>query len=419
MRSRSSFKNNKTMEMEKPVLKDEPHLSGAYIRSLVKQLSSSKSKDPMNMKSPNLAHGDRLPLDLAKHGECHSEVQQQQPPPRPSQSQPPKKQVRRRLHTSRPYQERLLNMAEARREIVTALKLHRASMKQANEQQQQQQRQHQLPSVPSALQTSPPTLEEPHQELIDSRRNVRTYPSNYTFSNYLPDPSFSRFVYPSSLAWAYPSIPHLSIDNLNLPLPNQPLGLNLNIQGFSDIDISFCNNHNKNPPIQSSPSPPPSSSHSYSYSSPSTVSGLKLPSVSNMPPCVSEVVSDPVSSILHPVMDDKEIAEIRSIGEQYDMEWNDTMNLVTSAWWSKFLKHMEESPNKRMRGLNEDGFHVFDEALDIPSWLNDGSVGDGKDNYLLQQQMDDYCHTKDYLKDVTLPWLDIGEIDGWDAEWLS
>jgi hypothetical protein len=49
----------------------------------------------------------------------------------------PKKQVRRRLHTSRPYQERLLNMAEARREIVTALKIHRASSRQDKEQQKQ------------------------------------------------------------------------------------------------------------------------------------------------------------------------------------------------------------------------------------------------------------------------------------------
>nr|VDC79144.1 unnamed protein product [Brassica rapa] len=48
-----------------------------------------------------------------------------------TQTQTHKKQVRRRLHTSRPYQERLLNMAEARREIVTALKQHRASMRQA------------------------------------------------------------------------------------------------------------------------------------------------------------------------------------------------------------------------------------------------------------------------------------------------
>ncbi|GJN40874.1 hypothetical protein PR202_gn00288 [Eleusine coracana subsp. coracana] len=60
----------------------------------------------------------------------------------PPQQQPHKKQVRRRLHTSRPYQERLLNMAEARREIVTALKIHRASMRQAKEQQQQMMQLH-------------------------------------------------------------------------------------------------------------------------------------------------------------------------------------------------------------------------------------------------------------------------------------
>ncbi|KAG4953810.1 hypothetical protein JHK87_039404 [Glycine soja] len=48
------------------------------------------------------------------------------------QQQHHKKQVKRRLHTCRPYQERLLNMAEARREIATALKYHREAMRQAN-----------------------------------------------------------------------------------------------------------------------------------------------------------------------------------------------------------------------------------------------------------------------------------------------
>jgi hypothetical protein len=62
----------------------------------------------------------------------HSQPQQ----PASSQTTPaPKKQVRRRLHTSMPYQERLLNMAEARREVVTDLKIHRASMRHDKEQQ--------------------------------------------------------------------------------------------------------------------------------------------------------------------------------------------------------------------------------------------------------------------------------------------
>ncbi|KAL9330809.1 hypothetical protein ACSQ67_000419 [Phaseolus vulgaris] len=49
-----------------------------------------------------------------------------------------RRQARRRL-TNRPYQENLMNMAEARKEIVTATKYHRATMKRANEHQQLQQ----------------------------------------------------------------------------------------------------------------------------------------------------------------------------------------------------------------------------------------------------------------------------------------
>ncbi|KAJ0491796.1 hypothetical protein HanIR_Chr12g0567721 [Helianthus annuus] len=51
-------------------------------------------------------------------------MQQESPPPLPH-----KKQVRRRNHTNKPYQERFLDMAEATREIVTTIKFHRASMK--------------------------------------------------------------------------------------------------------------------------------------------------------------------------------------------------------------------------------------------------------------------------------------------------
>ncbi|CAH8390811.1 unnamed protein product [Eruca vesicaria subsp. sativa] len=92
-----------------------------------------------------------------------------------TQTQTHKKQVRRRLHTSRPYQERLLNMAEARREIVTALKHHRASMRQAT--------------------TTPPPPSPP-----------------------LPD----------SFSWS-------NSHDLNFLLPHQPLGLNLNFHDFDDF----------------------------------------------------------------------------------------------------------------------------------------------------------------------------------------
>ena len=127
-------------------LKQEPHLSGAYIRSLVKQLTSSRTKDPLNPKD----HDDSLENSTKLDDNLCSDTQLSSPQPAAAPPQIKKKQVRRRLHTSRPYQERLLNMAEARREIVTALKFHRASMKQ--QQQQQQQQSH---TEPQSLQTWP------------------------------------------------------------------------------------------------------------------------------------------------------------------------------------------------------------------------------------------------------------------------
>lgn len=191
-------------------LKEEPHLSGAYIRSLVKQLTSSRTKDPMNPKDRGCVDDDGFSgQNMTKFGEGLSEKQQSQQPQQPQQH---KKQVRRRLHTSRPYQERLLNMAEARREIVAALKFHRASMKKANEQQQQQNQQenHQQSSLPGQILTAPCFEQEGK---IKSRRNPRIYPSNMgNFSNYLDSFSCSSFSHapppppppPHPFSWSTP-----------------------------------------------------------------------------------------------------------------------------------------------------------------------------------------------------------------------
>ncbi|KAE8689064.1 hypothetical protein F3Y22_tig00110944pilonHSYRG00017 [Hibiscus syriacus] len=100
--------------------KQEPHLSGAYIRSLVRQLTLARcTKDPESVDG----FGAR---NLTKLGDGFSETpqsQSQQPEPPPPQQHRKQVRNRRRVHTSRPYQERLINMAEARREIVTALNL--------------------------------------------------------------------------------------------------------------------------------------------------------------------------------------------------------------------------------------------------------------------------------------------------------
>ncbi|OAY26950.1 uncharacterized protein LOC110602862 [Manihot esculenta] len=416
MKGRSSSKQEtkQGMQIDKHNrLKEEPHLSGAYIRSLVKQLTSSRTKDPMNPKDRGCVDDDGFSgQNMTKFGEGLSEKQQSQQPQQPLQH---KKQVRRRLHTSRPYQERLLNMAEARREIVAALKFHRASMKKANEQQQQQNQQenHQQSSLPGQILTAPCFEQEGK---IKSRRNPRIYPSNMgNFSNYLDSFSCSSFSHapppppPHPFSWSTPPNLSLSVtdENLNFPLPNQTLGLNLNFQDFNDLDTTLYHSSNNPSSVYSSSSP-----SSFSSPSPSlSIATEEIPSKpqEGMPLAVSELnESSYGGGSLHQVMDDEEMAEIRSIGELHQMEWNDTMNLVTSAWWFKFLKTMDSDPEVK---TEDDCYHPFDQIMEFPAWLN---ANDG----CLQQHFDDYC-SQDYYHDQALPCMDIGEIEGMDGEWLA
>ncbi|KAL8499342.1 hypothetical protein ACS0TY_022357 [Phlomoides rotata] len=121
---------------------------------------------------------------------------------------PQKKQVRRRLHTRKPYQEKLLNMAEARREIVTALKLHRASMK------------HKV---------------QPDEAALPQNNNI-FYNSQYY--NY---------------CWAVaPPPPMIFQENVDFVLPDRTLGLNLNLEDFVTSTPSSIYS-----PSTSSSSPPP------------------------------------------------------------------------------------------------------------------------------------------------------------------
>ncbi|XP_074588916.1 uncharacterized protein LOC141844824 [Curcuma longa] len=248
---------------------------------------------------------------------------------------PPKKQVRRRLHTTRPYQERWFNMAEARREIVAALKLHRASMKQAYEHQ-------------SMAATSTLRRRRSHELVVDSIRNSMNHPPDRTLANYFHASPFS----PVSI-----------LDQLNFSLPDQPLGLNLNLQNFQNLDTSIYHSiHNPTP------------------AEPSSSQAL----LSQQSSHVGEF--DPSSVSLHQAIDEEEMAEIQSIGEQHDMEWNDKLNLATSAWWSKFLKNMEGGIDEDHRGANGE---------------------DAKESSLFQQHLDDYFHVDDYLQDATLELLEI------------
>ncbi|KAG6770438.1 hypothetical protein POTOM_026120 [Populus tomentosa] len=159
-----------------------------------------------------------------------------------------------------------------------------------------------------------------------------------------------------------------------------------------------------NPPSVYSSSSPSSSS----FPSPFTATE-EIPSVSNtcegMPPAAFDVTDSYGGAGLHQVMDDEEMAEIRSIGEQHQMEWNDTMNLVTSAWWFKFMKTMELDPEVK---TEDDGCHPFEQVMEFPAWLNAND----------QQHFNDHF-SQDYFQDAALPCMDIEEIEGIDGEWLA
>ncbi|KAF8728930.1 hypothetical protein HU200_018229 [Digitaria exilis] len=328
----------------------------------------------------------------------HHQQQAQTAPP-----QPHKKQVRRRLHTSRPYQERLLNMAEARREIVTALKIHRASMKQAKEQQQQQQL--------MQLQLQQQQQEQSHA--ATTRASAPPMMSYGSYSDYLYNSPFSHFTSPSSyssspLTYQTPVVEPLvnsehnnNLDHCLVPLPAQPLGLNLSFQGFN----SFVGDDTKNnsacsfdPPLLQ---PSPASSYSV-YSSPS----VTMPSHDLSSAVTMENTSLAADASLHRVLDDEEMAAIYSIGEQHDIEWSDTMNLVTSAWWSKLLESIEDKGNGQEVGGSVANTTEDPLLVDMPCWFQDNNLVGHEANQESSSGVPAGMHLNDYYRhnvDVSLP----------------
>ncbi|XP_020574300.1 uncharacterized protein LOC110020512 [Phalaenopsis equestris] len=311
MKHHSSSKpsNCSSMEMESSMLREEPHISSSHMR----QLSSLRS----HTNAPAIIVGD--------HGL--------------SKTRKAKKQVRRRLNTSR-----LMNMAEARREIVTALKFHRAAMKRASEQQQKEKLMYQQSLLPLSQK---------------------------------PDASYSP-PFSSSSSWTSPLFTPLPISDklFSFPIPNQPLGLCLNLHSFKNVETTLsCNTK---PPIVQQPTSS-SSSSSTSSSSSST--------------------ADPM---LHRVMGDEEMEEIRLISEKHDIEWNDIMNSVKTAWWSKFSNVLEA--NDGDDASKGDAFQMFCGVMEIPAWLSDGS----EMNCRLSEN-----------QDSILPCLEIGEIEEQEEDWFG
>ncbi|CAD6342477.1 unnamed protein product [Miscanthus lutarioriparius] len=224
----------------------------------------------------------------------------------------PKRQARRRTHTSRPYQERLLNMAEARREIVTALKIHRASSTR-QQQQSTYQHHHEPPLLRQPLLQQPQQQQQQQQEEEQQQVQVvafqdrsqaaadeEAYLAHTTmsyaaasFANPLCNSPLAHWIAAASSYCSPPVLPcDLTPPELPLPtaamgglvelehyhqyqgglerlvhsLPAQPLGLNLSFQGFGvSVDDGAKDDCED---LLGLPLTQPSPAASYSYSPP-------------------------------------------------------------------------------------------------------------------------------------------------------
>ena len=108
---------------------------------------------------------------------------------------------------------------------------------------------------------------------------------------------------------------------------------------------------------------------------------------------------------LHRVLDDEEMAAIYSIGQQHDIEWSDTMNLVTSAWWSKLLESIEDkgnaTPGQEVGGAANTTEE--DPLVRMPGWFGDNlghEANEESSSDVPGMHLNDYYH---HNVDVSMP----------------
>nr|CAD1832285.1 unnamed protein product [Ananas comosus var. bracteatus] len=94
------------------------------------------------------------------------------------------------------------------------------------------------------------------------------------------------------------------------------------------------------------------------------------------------------------------ITSSTTISKQHDMEWNDTVNLVTSAWWSKFLKKMEGGVEESRDGGERDDLHAIGEIFDVPPCFYEGFGLENKENNFMEQHLCDNYRNEDYSEDA-------------------
>jgi hypothetical protein len=201
---------------------------------------------------------------------------------------------------------------------------------------------------------------------------------------------------------------HLPFDHL-LPLPTQPLGLNLSFQGFDDDAVAAAGEDDeaKNSTASFDPADPllhhqpsPASSYSVYSSPPVTMASHDMSSA--VVGAAAENASLVADASLHRVLDEQEMAAIYSIGQQHDVEWSDTVNLVTSAWWSKLLESIEGGGGEGTSKPESAGGVEDASSTHTLDWFagdslgNQGTTGTGGG--------DSEVHLREYYgEDVSLP----------------
>jgi hypothetical protein len=195
---------------------------------------------------------------------------------------------------------------------------------------------------------------------------------------------------------------HLPFDHL-LPLPTQPLGLNLSFQGFDDAVAAAGEDDAKNSTASFDPDPllhhqpSPASSYSVYSSPPVTMASHDMSSAAVG--AAAENASLVADASLHRVLDEQEMAAIYSIGQQHDVEWSDTVNLVTSAWWSKLLESIEGGGEGTSKPESAGGVEDASSTHTLDWFAGDslghqGTTGTG----------DSEVHLREYYgEDVSLP----------------
>eukprot|EP01018_Ginkgo_biloba_P000309 Gb_25950 [translate_table: standard] len=493
---------------------DEPNLSGAFIRSLVKQLTSSRShtintvdiggglkptsktaagedhvagtqaasmnmdshrsekKSPVHGQSKNSCHTvqatpcqdhptrndhrqEKNSVNDGKVGDNTQTVAQQ-----PQL----KKQVRRRPHTRRPSQECLLNIAEARREIVNALHLHRAatgaSKLGANSIDPKAEKTRIIKSPKSPSRNS-----NRNPQAANNRCNSCIRKSGYnhraneakaiTICGHLlcwiclgewlqltspvkdcpvcAKPLTGNDVIPITLgvpillpasqeimrtsSAVLQSAP-LLINPLPLPqpawsttgpslVPMQSINISPGMISQNQVMATPLYQTQENSNVMVEPSCLPSTI----CTSPSF--GPIENTISNMP----NTEQDCCIKSWHVAMDDDELAEIRSLGEQHEMEWSDTVNLATSTWWFKFLKTSEYPDNLYQTDCIDKNDNFLEKLLEQPLskyGINDSFPQLFEDS--LQECSWQEDSTTESLSNILIPELPT-ESQLWPSEW--